>query len=90
MDLGPMRKNYRGKREVSFLGRVSAGAGSRKSSGEGRRSRGDPTGFMRPPYRGRGLGVILVGQGRSKTTNGGDVLGNRVENGLGRHLVVVG
>ena len=90
MDLGPMRKNYRGKREVSSLGRVSAGAGSRKSSGEGRRSRGDPTGFMRPPYRGRGLGLSSWDKGVQRRPTGETFWGNRVENGLGRHLVVVG
>lgn len=75
MDLGPMRKSYRGDREVSSLGRVSAGAGSRKSFEERRGSGRNAKGFLRPPHGAEGLGVIVVGQGRSKTTNVGDVPG---------------
>lgn len=76
MDLGPMRKSYRGDREVTPPRRASAGAGAQGirviagAEGNGR----DNLGFLFHPL---GLGVTFVGEGGSKTIKGGSVPGKR-------------
>lgn len=59
MDLGPMRKSYRGDREVPSPGGVSRSGGATggpESLVEERGSRRNPTGFQGPPRGARGLG----------------------------------
>lgn len=77
MDLGPMRKSYRGDREVPWAsGQPPAGGlgtGGPESSLKGRGE--DPHGFSGPPRGTRKFGVTPVGEGGSRTTNAGGVLG---------------